>query len=149
MPEKIYHAKRQHYLHKRPPAMQTKNGIDLAPMIDIFFLLLAYFLINLTLARTPAGRVELPGSKTASYASDGAIDRYIQADGSIQLGTRNIPDRELTMALKNTLALQPTQRLPEINTKGDAKVDYQRIIFVVDQVKKAGLSNFNLSTIHK
>ena len=61
--------------------IETRSGIDLAPMVDIIFLLLAYFLINSTLAKTPAIRIDLPQSETASYVGEEALDIVVRGDG--------------------------------------------------------------------
>lgn len=129
---------------KPTQAMETRSGIDLAPMVDIIFLLLAYFLINSTLAKTPAIRIDLPQSETASYVGEEAIDIFVQTDGVILVNEIEIPEANLAASLKATIAGNPTE--PEVNIKGDAGAEYQRIIGVIDQVQKAGLSNFNLTT---
>ena len=55
-----------------------------------------------------------------------------------------VPEENLAATLRTTIASATGE--PEINIKGDATAEYQRIISVIDQVQKAGLSNFNLTT---
>ncbi|MEQ9364164.1 MAG: biopolymer transporter ExbD [Leptospirales bacterium] len=126
------------------PSMETRSGIDLAPMVDIIFLLLAYFLINSTLAKTPAIRIDLPQSETASYVGEEAIDILVRADGAILVNETEISRAELAASLKATVAGRAAE--PEINIKSDAAAQYQYVIGVIDEVQKAGLSNFNLTT---
>ncbi len=124
--------------------METRNGIDLAPMVDIIFLLLAYFLINSTLAKTPAIRIDLPKSETASYVGEEAIDIAVQADGVVLVNETEVPLESLAATLKKTA--ESAAAVPEINIKGDAGASYQSIIAVIDEVQQAGLTNFNLTT---
>ena len=125
-------------------AMETRSGIDLAPMVDIIFLLLAYFLINSTLAKTPAIRIALPQSETASYVGEEAIDIVIAPEGQIMVNDTEVPLINLAATLKATTAGAATE--PEVNIKSDAKTAYQDVINVIDEVQKAGMSNFNLTT---
>ncbi|MCR9141596.1 MAG: biopolymer transporter ExbD [bacterium] len=124
--------------------VETRSGIDLAPMVDIIFLLLAYFLINSTLAKTPAIRIDLPQSETASYVGEEAIDILVQADGSITINAAVVEKANLAARLKATVANNATE--PEVNIKSDATAEYQHVIGVIDEIQKAGLSNFNLTT---
>ncbi len=134
---------------KSKPVLETKKGIELAPMVDVVFLLLAYFLINSTLARTPAIRMDLPKSQTSSYVSDEAVDVLVRENGEIMVGGAKVPEKELARVLKETLTKRSGTKPPEINIKGEGKTDYQRIINVIDQVRKAGLTNFNLTTTRR
>lgn len=124
--------------------METRGGIDLAPMVDIIFLLLAYFLINSTLAKTPAIRIDLPESETASYVGENTLDILVRQDGVLQVNETEVEMGNLSATLKATVAGRSEE--PEINIKGDAGAEYQRIIGVIDEVQKAGLKNFNLTT---
>lgn len=124
--------------------METRSGIDLAPMVDIIFLLLAYFLINSTLAKTPAIRISLPQSETASYVGEEAIDIVVAPEGKIMVNDTDVPLVNLAATLKATATGSATE--PEVNIKSDSQTSYQDVINVIDEVQKAGLSNFNLTT---
>ena len=126
--------------------LEGKQGIDLAAMVDIIFLLLAYFLINSTLVKTPAIKIDLPRSEASTYAEETAIDIFVKADGKIFINENETPDNRVSPALKAAIARQGG-KLPEVNIKGDRKTSYQRIIKTIDLVRKAGLSDFNLTTI--
>ena len=85
---------------KFKPVLETKKGIDLAPMVDVVFLLLAYFLINSTLAKTPAIRVDLPKSQTSSYVSEEAVDILVRENGEIVVNGTKVSEKELGRALE-------------------------------------------------
>ena len=126
--------------------LEAKQGIDLAAMVDIIFLLLAYFLINSTLSKTPAIKIDLPRSETSSYVGEEAINIHIKQDGKIFINEKETNDSKVNTVLKSILITR-TGKVPEVNIKGDRKAEYQRIITTIDLVKKAGLSNFNLTTM--
>lgn len=128
--------------------LETKQGIDLAAMVDIIFLLLAYFLINSTLAKTPAIQIDLPKSETSSYVGEEAIDIHVKEGGKIFINDQETTDARVTAALKEALQKR-SGKTPEVNIKGDHKTEYQRIITTIDLVRKAGLSKFNLTTVRQ
>ncbi|MEM7184701.1 MAG: biopolymer transporter ExbD [Spirochaetota bacterium] len=125
--------------------METKQGIDLAAMVDITFLLLAYFLINSTLAKTPSIKIDLPKSETSSYVSEEAINIHVKENGKIFINAQETEAKELTGTLKKVLAKRKG-KTPEVNIKGDKKTQYQHVISTIDRVRKAGLEKFNLTT---
>ena len=132
--------------NKRAPVIETKSGIDLAPMVDIIFLLLAYFLINSTLAKTPAIRIDLPQSESASYVSEEAIEVLVQKDGVLLVNGSEVPLESLAAQLQNARAGSGANAA-EVSIRGDAGVEYQRVISVIDQVQKAGIQDFHLTTV--
>ena len=126
--------------------LETKQGIDLAAMVDIIFLLLAYFLINSTLAKTPAIQIDLPQSETSAYVGEEAIDIHVKQSGAIFINGQETDDAAITAALQEALQKRGG-KTPEVNIKGDRNTQYQRIITAIDLVRKAGLQNFNLTTV--
>ncbi|RME89392.1 MAG: biopolymer transporter ExbD, partial [Candidatus Hydrogenedentota bacterium] len=62
--------------------LRLKSGIDLAPMVDIVFLLVTYFLINSTLAKNPAIKGELPKSQTGKEEAQKVIVFFVDNKGN-------------------------------------------------------------------
>jgi biopolymer transport protein ExbD len=64
----------------------------------------------------------------------------IDADGNRPLGPRDLPGR-----LQALVAASPGDP-PAINIRGDAGVDFQKIVTLMDELKKAGLNQVNFDT---
>ncbi|MCE2406696.1 MAG: biopolymer transporter ExbD [Pseudomonadales bacterium] len=67
-------------------------GIELAPLIDIVFILLIFFVVSSTFIRENVLEIELPTSQsTADARADETIEVVITANNEIQVGERLIP----------------------------------------------------------
>lgn len=123
--------------------LEIKNGIELAPMVDIVFLLVTYFLINATLARNPAIKIELPKSQTAQSELQRHIIIQVSASGAIFINGENTNLPSLPAKLDQLIKDKDKD---QVIIKGDKQADYQSIVSVMDSVHKAGISHFNLAT---
>jgi biopolymer transport protein ExbD len=121
-------------------------GMQLAPMIDIVFLLLIFFIVTWQFSRseTELG-VSVP---TAEEGADperqrGEIIINVLADNSIRVEGLNVDLIQLhgkLAAIARQFENQP------VRIRGDGKVAYQRIVEVIDTCKKAGIWNISFAT---
>lgn len=123
--------------------LEIKNGIELAPMVDIVFLLVTYFLINATLARNPAIKIELPKSQTAQSELQRHIVIQVSASGALFINGESTDLPSLPAKLDQ---LVKDKENDQVIIKGDKEADYQSIVSVMDSVHQSGISHFNLAT---
>lgn len=123
--------------------LNIKSGIDMAPMVDIVFLLVTYFLINSTLAKNPAIKIELPKSVSAQSEVQKKIVIYVDSSNNIYLNEQKLTLEELPVELKK---IAQSTNEPQVVIKGDKDSNYQTIVSVMDYVNQAGISHFNLAT---
>jgi biopolymer transport protein ExbD len=121
-------------------------GMQLAPMIDIVFLLLIFFIVTWQFSRSETElSVSVP---TAEEGADperqkGEIIINVLGDNSIRVeGTTVDLDQ-----LQNRLAaiVRQNENQP-VRIRGDGKVAYQRIVEVIDTCQKAGIWNISFAT---
>lgn len=99
------------------PAMQGDEGFDLAPMIDIVFLLLIYFMVTTTLIREEADlSLRLPADIEQEEPLDLPEEIYIDIDANGQVFFNGAPidgldDRDMP---------QLTDRLIRLKASADA-----------------------------
>ncbi len=123
--------------------LNIKSGIEMAPMVDIVFLLVTYFLINSTLVKNPAIKIELPKSTTAQSEVQKKAVIHVDSKNKIYLNDTEVALADLPIELKRLIADSPDQ---QVIIKGDKESNYQTIISVMDYVNQAGVSHFNLAT---
>lgn len=123
--------------------LTIKTGIELAAMVDIVFLLVTYFLINATLARNPAIKIELPKSISAETELQKRTVIHIDAKNQIYLNDKKVTLKNLPALLKATVK---NKEKDYVIIKGDKNSSYQTVISVMDHVSKAGIVHFNLAT---
>ena len=123
-----------------PAAMQ------LAPMIDIVFLLLIFFIVTWQFSRSETElNVSVPTAEEGSELTrpKGEIIINVLADGVIRVEGASVDLPQLhdkLAAIARQFENQP------VRIRGDGAVAYQRIVEVIDTCQKAGIWNISFAT---
>src|ERR1700749_4241859 len=119
------------------------DEINVTPMLDLAYVLLIIFII-LTTATVQGIKVNLPkASAQPSLAENKTKAVTITADGTIYLDTFPVSMTELENMLRQYKAANPN--LPVI-IKGDATVQYQKVIDVLDLIGRLDITQLGLVT---
>ncbi len=127
--------------------MQAENEpydeINITPMLDLAYVLLMIFII-MTTATVQGIMVNLPkASDTPSIAKSQTKAITITADGTIYLDTYPVSLSQLESTLRQYKAVNPD--LPVV-VKGDAKVQYQLVVQVLDMLGRLDITQIGLVT---
>ena len=123
-------------------------GIELAPLIDIVFILLIFFVVSSTFIRENVLEIELPTSQsTADARADATIEVVITANNEIQVGERLIP-----AATVATLMVELRNRVVDTNmrrvvVRADAKSSHETVVLVLDAANLLGLTQVSIVTV--
>jgi biopolymer transport protein ExbD len=119
------------------------DELNLTPLMDLAWNLLIIFIVMAT-ATVQGIAVDLPKASSApSLAQPRTKSITITSSGEIYLDTVNVTITELEVELAERRAADPT--LPVV-VKGDAAVQYQRIMDVLDVLKRVRISEVGLVT---
>lgn len=119
------------------------DDINITPMLDLAYVLLIIFII-MTTAAIQGLKVDLPkASKAPSLAESKTKAISITADGQIFLDTYAVTLEQLAAQLGSMKAANP--ELPVV-VKGDAAVQYQLVIEVLDLLGKLDINEVGLVT---
>lgn len=117
--------------------------LEMAPLIDVVFLLLTFFVFAMVLmVRAEVLDVTLPtlgAGKPAESAA--AVTITLDAEGRVYLDAEPIEKTALIAALRATLADQPDAK---INIAADTACPAGDLLGVIDQLSEAGLGAFQL-----
>jgi len=116
--------------------------INLAPMIDILFILLIFFLVTTSFVRESGIQVERPSASSAQVAEASSIMLAIAADGEIWLDRNSIDIRRLKRQLSQLHRLTPEA---PVVIQADRKADVGLLVKVMDQVRLAGIQNIAIA----
>ncbi len=118
--------------------------IEIAPLIDVVFLLLLFFLLTTTFARHRAIDVTLPESgSTETVLDDEELVVLVGADGSLLLGDRPVDSTLLGRALEQAAREDPDRILL---LRADREVSHGRVVSVMDMAREAGLRRISIVT---
>ena len=125
--------------------IQAKQGIELAAMVDVIFILVTYFLVNASLVKDPILDVVLPKSLFAKRDATPTQQIYIASEQKIYLDRKEVPLEQLSVALqKNRDDIY--REAQKIVIKADKKITYEFLVRVMDQLYSAGIEDFKLAT---
>lgn len=129
---------------KRREPMAAVTEINVTPLIDLAFSLLIIFMITTPLLEQSI-QIDLPVETARMQAprEDNFETISIDAQGQIHFGDEELTMPELDLELYN-LAMR--EEPPVINLRADASLPYQRVIDVIDMIKKHKLSKLSLDT---
>ena len=123
--------------------------IEIVPLIDVVFFLLATFvMVSLSMTRNQGMQVPLPSASTASKMdeSDKAVTITLMANGELFYNKDKITTAQLPFKLQT---LKASQKEPKVvvNAAGDA--DFKKVVAVLDEARKIGISKVGISTEKK
>ncbi len=122
---------------------RTKQELNVAPLIDVVFLLLIFFMLASTFLKPEAIDLMLEGSSTGGNAAEEMLNIEVVVDGTIRLnGLRlSMPQLETELASR----IQGDQTRP-VTIKAAAEVPVQTLVSIMDRVRAAGTNNLRLAT---
>ena len=125
---------------------QQGAELELAPMVDVVFLLLIFFIVTWQFARFERDMdISVPAAEetTDEPRNVGEIIVNVREDGSIVLNGLEVSEEELLAKLKSISEAYPDQA---VILHGSSEANFQAIINVLDEIKKAGIWNVAFAT---
>jgi len=125
---------------------QQGAELELAPMIDVVFLLLIFFIVTWQFARFERDMdISVPAAEEAEDVDRqaGEIIVNVREDGSIVLNGRVVSEDELLTKLRAISEAYPDQA---VILRGSSEAPFQEIIDVLDRIKQAGIWNVAFAT---
>jgi biopolymer transport protein ExbD len=127
------------------PAAKRKARIEIIPLIDIVFFLLATFvMVSLSMVKNQGMTVNLPQSRTAA-----AIDRTetftltVDRDGVFYLEKEKIPADALKSRLERLHREFPASG---VIVNGDDAATFGAAIHALDEIRRAGIQKVSIQT---
>jgi len=138
-------------MHASAPGPHKKARIEIIPLIDImFFLLASFMLVSLSLVKLQGAKVELPTAgkpmsqdmnkpdfTTVSVDKDGKI--FWTANGSKdkdEISTDELRKRAIKLYTEG----KNSGNDAKVYINGDQGVEYRKMIEVMDKLRKSGLT---------
>lgn len=127
------------------PRSQRRARIEIVPLIDIIFFLLATFvMVSLSMVKNKGIAVNLPSASTgeaqdrSEYASI-----TVKEDGALFFNQEPLTIEELLVRIN---AFKGQAGDPKIIINGDEKADFGRTVAVLDEVRKSGITKIAIET---
>lgn len=119
-------------------AEHSLSSLRLAPLIDIVFLLLIFFMVSTTFTVQPGLRIELPGSGGEVEVPEDRRVISLTHQGEVYLNDEQVELDGLRGRLE-------AEEIPVI-VRADRRVPHGRLVDVLDLIRETGVRKVNLST---
>lgn len=126
-----------------------RNGesvINMAPLVDLIFLLLIFFIVTTSFVRETGIEVERPTAATAVAQQKGNILIAINGDGLVFFDKKEIDIRAVRAYVERALAETPEAGVVIV---ADRASNTGMVIQVMDQIRLSGAENIAIAAAPK
>ena len=120
---------------------KSSIAMDIAPLIDIMFMLLLFFILTSSFSR-PSIPLKMPEATNKQKLKKEDIIISIDRDNNIYLNRQKVEFTELEDLLRQKLVYSHEKR---IIFQGDENILYKKFVKVIDIVKHSGAKEINIS----
>jgi biopolymer transport protein ExbD len=139
---------------RRNRQMHALSELNVTNLLDLAFVLLIIFMIATPLINQEQTiPVNLPVESMSPHNTPDKDTKFVavtvKTDGTYMIdadGNRPLSARDLPGRLKALAVSAPGKDQPVIRIRADANVSYQKIVTLMDELKKAGLGRVSFDT---
>ncbi|AOT07986.1 ExbD/TolR family protein [Pseudoalteromonas luteoviolacea] len=121
---------------------EQTDDIDLAPLLDVVFILLIFFIVTTVFVKETGVEVDKPSSISSKSLAKNVFLLAITNDGQVIYDGTNIGINGIRSTLEH---LNRKEARPLI-IQADKAVTTEQLVKVIDQAKLAGITKISLAT---
>jgi len=124
--------------------MELEHGlkqIDIAPLIDMVFQLLIFFMLTSSFVMQPGIKINLPKAVTSEVVKPENIEIIISSENVTYLDGKVVNAGEL-----KKLLTQVSKRDQSVLIKSDRRASLGRVVEIWDMARDLGISQINIAT---
>ncbi len=127
------------------PIAKKRVRIEIIPLIDIIFFLLATFvMVSLSMVKNQGISVNLPTAATSTQQEiEKLVTLTVSEKGDIYVDKDKVSFEEMSAQLSQLKAAQPNLK---ILINGDDKADFGKAIGILDEVRRLGITKVSIRT---
>lgn len=128
---------------RRRHRQTSSSEIDIAPLIDMVFILLIFFMVSTTFVKDMKVDIQRPGAASASAASTKSLRVQIDQNGDVFVDGNPVRVWMVQSRVREFLESSGSQSVLVVT---DRRVAAERLVEVVDQCRLAGASDVGVAT---
>lgn len=122
----------------------VKGQLNIAPLIDVIFLQLIYFMLTSSFIMQPGIKINLPQAVTSETVSEKEILVSITKEGTIFYREQPVKKEELERILQG---ITTVDRDRVLIIKGDRKAEHGIVVEVMDIARRTGITKIVIGTM--
>lgn len=124
---------------------QEKNEIDLAPLLDVVFILLIFFIVTSVFVQETGVDVDKPSAVSTKELERSVILIAITSDNQVVYAGTNIG----VAGIRSTVSVALRKRERPVIIQADKDVLTSKLVDVIDQAKLAGADSVSIATVER
>ena len=131
---------------------RKKARLEIIPLIDIIFFLLATFImVSLSMSKNQGVQVSLPGASSAQSLGDNqemdkAVTLSVNDKGEVFYNKEKVTMAQLPIKLQ---VYKTASKDPKVLINSDAGASFKSVVAVLDEVRKCGIAKVGINTDKK
>ncbi|NLD00023.1 MAG: biopolymer transporter ExbD [Gammaproteobacteria bacterium] len=124
--------------------------INLAPLIDVVFILLLFFVVTTTFTRETQLKVDLPEAVSGEQVQaevKAALEILIGVDGSFALNGKSLSKNDLTTLMEALRQESGGDKSIPVVLSADGKSPHQAVVTAMDAAAKLGFAQLRITTV--
>lgn len=121
---------------------RDEDDVNIAPLIDMVFILLIFFMVSTTFVRDLKLEIERPGASTAEIADTRAVRVQIDRRGAVYVDNQPVKPWMLEGRVRELIS---RKRVKTVLVVADHKVESGELVEVVDQCRMAGAEHVGVA----
>jgi biopolymer transport protein ExbD len=122
------------------------SEINITPFTDVVLVLLLIFMIASPLLVTGALKIKLPEASTAENINEKNIEIFMDSANKVYMDNKEMNMTELIIQVQGRVQSKPGT---SVVIKADKEVYHGNFIYLLDELKKAGITKFLIATSKK
>jgi len=119
---------------------RASAGLDMAPLIDVVFLLLIFFMLTSSFLQ-PSIPLTLPKASASDNPPPAPVFVSVDTSGAVYINQDAVPRGNFSAALGALLAGREDRT---VNFRGDRAMPYEIFVGLMDEARQAGATQFNI-----
>ena len=121
---------------------RAEVAINMAPLIDVIFLLVIFFAVSTTFLETAGLNLELPTSTSTAQREPREITVLLAADGTLSYEGEETDQQRLTELLRQ--ALEEAERKMVV-LRADTSTPHGTVVEVMDLIRESGADGLTVA----
>ena len=135
---------------KFPRSPREPVDINLAPLIDVVFILLLFFVVTTTFTRETQLKVDLPEAVSGTaleISTSKQLEVLVSIDGAFELNGNPLPTNDLNTLMEALRIESDGDTSLPVMLSADAQAPYQSVVTAMDAASKLGFSHLRITTL--
>ena len=125
-------------------AKKAELNLDMAPLIDVVFLLLIFYMLTSSFVRDEGIQLELPSASTAQAIDQDNFTVSVSGEGDVFVDSDKVTLSELSELVSSRFSAASKDK--SVSVRASSKASVESLVGVMDAVRNGGVEAVSIET---